>query len=86
MESSYGVANITYGLSPSPCRACPSGTEAKASWPKSAKYLAYRGFTSERACVNKPGALLQEGLGHRLGAPQEGAGHRLGAQQERQCT
>lgn len=55
MESSYGVANITYGLSPSPCRACPSGTEAKASWPKSAKYLAYRGFTSERGyCSGLP--------------------------------
>lgn len=54
-ESKYGVANITYGLSPTPCRACPAGTEAKASLPASAQHLAANGFVSEKACVTKPG-------------------------------
>jgi hypothetical protein len=65
-NSNYGVANITYGLSPAPCRDCPSGqvatvTDARYStFQKPALFFTNngdgtKGFTSVMACVNKPG-------------------------------
>lgn len=59
---SYGVANITYGLSVLPCRACPGpGMQTSTLSPLSMQYWASdgisgrQGFTHPLACVTKPG-------------------------------
>lgn len=61
-DSKYGVSNTTYGLTPSPCRDCPSGMVAAntAASNRSAQYYLVNedgsgGFTDVRACVTKPG-------------------------------
>lgn len=64
--NNYGVANLTYGLSPAPCRDCPSGMVAVAnsSYSNSLKYFANTsaifsasegGFTNVAACVTQDG-------------------------------
>jgi len=55
--NNYGVANITYGLTPAPCVACPSGmiASSSATYPTSAKFRVAKGFNNVMACVNLPG-------------------------------
>lgn len=64
-SDSYGVSNITYGLTPAPCRDCPSGMTAvnnATTFPNSTQYyygansaLGAEGFISALACVTKAG-------------------------------
>jgi len=61
--NSYGVTNKTYGLTPAPCKACPSNMVASANataYPRSAAYYTRNedntgGFTSVMACVTTAG-------------------------------
>lgn len=62
---SYGVSNITYGLTPAPCRDCPAGMTAinnSTTYPNSTQYYYTAnsaqgavGFISALACVTLPG-------------------------------
>lgn len=59
-----GVSNTTYGLSPSPCRDCVDGLIAAnaPSFSTNQQYFVKNadgsgGFTSEKACVTRPGEL-----------------------------
>jgi len=63
--NNYGVANTTYGLTPSPCKECQQGTVAvnNATYNVSAQYFKRNadgtsGFISELACVTLPGKPL----------------------------
>jgi hypothetical protein len=58
--NSYGVTNTTYGLTPQPCKDCPTGTVANRSLSTSAPYYVVNadgsgGFMDEMSCVTKPG-------------------------------
>lgn len=58
--NSYGVTNTTYGLTPAPCRDCPTGTVATRSLSTSAPYYVVNAdgsgaFMDEMSCVTKPG-------------------------------
>jgi hypothetical protein len=78
-SNSYGVANKMYGLTPAPCKACPTNLVAvrNASYPTSASFYTTNadgsgGFTSVRACVTVAGAasgsrLLQPACGSNRG-------------------
>lgn len=61
--NSYGVSNKTYGLTPAPCRDCPTGQVATRAAPFTipSRFFAAAGndtgFTSVMACVNMPGGL-----------------------------
>lgn len=58
--NSYGIKNLSYGLTPAPCKDCPAGTVASRDLSTSAQYYHVNadgtgGFTDEMACVTKPG-------------------------------
>lgn len=70
-NDSYGVPNITYGLTPASCKDCPQGLVARMSrampYSSSARWYSSNatgagGFTSVMACVTQPGV-----MGHRGG-------------------
>lgn len=65
--NSYGVTNTTYGLTPSPCRTCPTGLVASNTpeFNTSVQYYVKDatgagGFADERACVTKPGGVSSQ--------------------------
>lgn len=60
--NSYGMTNITYGLTPAPCRDCPANMVANDSdaYPASKRFFRRNadgtgGFIDPEACVTLPG-------------------------------
>lgn len=61
-KNQYGTPNITYGLTPAPCRECPANMVANSSgaYPASKHFFTRNadgtgGFTDPQACVTLPG-------------------------------
>lgn len=66
VDNSYGVTNKTYGLTPAPCKACPTNmitSKDATAYSVSAAYYTHNadntgGFTSVMACVVTAGEQL----------------------------
>lgn len=74
-NTTYGVANKTYGLTPAPCKACPQNMITSTEYLSSAaNYIrnndGSHGFISPLACVTMPGEAWQRLITDRPGPDQ----------------